>query len=377
MKIKYFIAVIIIVFFQSITNLYSQETVRVRLNDEFSSLNLPLPKDYMDRTFLKGLAMYRNRIDELVGSLILVGANEKISIIDRIVETNQIPIENTILSDVLYSSKVNSSATFNGSYMIASASAERTTMLELIITDVSGVLIPEESIPFLKICKASKNVEKANKADIYYIKSVKLSTILSRTYRKVTTSAAVSGVVFSVDGEVYNSSDQFKTDYSISVDLVSLNSLLLTKNCDEIINSYEIAERLKSEKIKQEALNAENEKKIKENQLNTAQAEVNALLMKLHDTEKNLSEKTITINTYKSQIDSLKSNLTLANENVHNANKEFIDANHNAKKITEDCANQLCTTVQQGKQVSIPVISEVKKLSSEEISKLGYNISAY
>jgi len=282
---------------------------------------------------------------------------------------------NITLSDVLYSSKINSSASVNGSYMIASASASSASIIELIVTDINGILIPEQSIPYLEICRASQNVDKENKKKMYYVRSVKLTTVHSKAYKEVKADAAISGVVFSVGGKVYNSSDQFKTDYVVSVDLVSFNNLLITKNCEEIITNNELAIRQAAEKAKQDVEKAETERKVKENELNSAKAEVNALKNKLDEITQGLKLQNSIASDSKIQTDSLKNSLITAQQKVDDAKEGLKKADDNSKQVTQNAVQQQTKSEGVDKLIqksNISVITEVKKLSDSEVEKLGF-----
>lgn len=356
-------------------NIYGQRPVKVKLNDEFTSLNANFPKDFTDRTFIKGLAMYRNNIEELAGSLIIIEDNEKASVLGRYIKNNQPPIKNITLSDVLYSSKINTKSSLNGSYMIASASASANSIVELIITDINGVLIPEQSIPYLEICNASQNVDKETKRKIYYVRSVKLTAVHSKAYKEVNIEAGINGTVFSAGGKVYSNSDQFKTDYVVSVDLVSFTNLLVTQDCEKIITNNELALRQVAEKAKQDSEKAETERKIKESELNSARAEVNALKNKLNEITKMLNQPNSNVADYKTETDSLKNNLIVALQKVDLAKEEFHKADDKSKQVAEKADQQQIKTedidnlIQKG---DISVITEVTKLSGEEIKKLGF-----
>ncbi|MCE3295980.1 MAG: hypothetical protein K0R65_1694 [Crocinitomicaceae bacterium] len=373
MKNFYLLATILILIPCKIT--LSQRSVRVRLTEQSSSLNVNFPLDYSDRTFIKGLAMFRNEIEKLAGSLIILEDNGKAKIIGQYIKHDQGPLEKKELSDVLYSSKINFESSVNGSYMIASISASSKSIIELIITDINGVLVPEESIPYLEICSAAQNMDKEIKKKIYYVRSAKLTSVHSKAYSQIDASTAISGTVFSIGGKVYNSSDQFKNDYVVSVDLIDLNNLLMTKNCEELITSNELAIRQLSEKAKQDAEKAETERKIKENEFNMALAEVNSLKNKLSSIQDSLKNQKNANHKYKSLVDSLTSNLNLAQESLELSQEQLTKANDKSKEITQIAMQQETKSEGENKLIQksdISVITEVQKLSEEEIKGLGF-----
>ncbi|OON68836.1 hypothetical protein [Hymenobacter sp. CRA2] len=351
--------------------------VRVKLNDGAPMLNGNLPKDYTDRTFIKGLAMYRNKIEDLAGCLILLEDRDKASIIGQYIKAGEPPLKNVSLSDVLYSSKISAAFKMNGSYMIASVAAGHASVVELIVTDINGVLVPEGSIPYLDICKASKNVAPDLKKRIYYIRSAKLTSVHSRTYQEINAEAGITGTVFSANGKVYSSSDQFKTDYVVSVDLVSLTNLLLTKNCDNVISSNELAARQQADRARQDADRAEQERRAKETELKTAKAEADELKRKVAEIQESLKRQAMTTDEYKNQVDALRRDLVTAQQRVNQVNIEFKQVENNTKVVLANSEQQKQQTQAPGEaklvqKSDVNVISEVKNLSEEEVKKMGF-----
>ena len=263
----------------------AQPSRKIRLSPV--ALGLDLPDSYKQRTFIKGLAGFVNKIDQLVGAMILIEDNNKTSVLTRFVRNDKPPVVTTATSDVIYNAKIDSKFKYNGAYSIASTKIEKDRICELILTDVGYAFLPEDYIPYLEICRAATNVSPEIRSKAYYIRSAKLTTVYTRIYQKMIGDADVNGVVFSVGGEVYSSSDQFRVDYIVSVDLVSLEKLLALQNCNELINNEEIARREKAEQARMAALRADEERKARENELNAAKAQVEDMKRALsHSVEK-------------------------------------------------------------------------------------------
>lgn len=193
--------------------------------------------------------------------MILVEDN-KTSVLTRFVRHDKPPVITTSTSDVVYSAKIDNKFKFNGSYSIASTKVDKDKIYELIVTDVGYAFLPEDYIPYLEICRAATNVAPETRKKTYYVRSANLTTVYTRAYQKVVGNAEVNGVVFSVGGEVSGrSSERFKVDYVVSVDLVSLEKLLSLQNCNDLINSKELARREKAEQARLAAQKAEEGKK--------------------------------------------------------------------------------------------------------------------
>jgi hypothetical protein len=355
--------------------------VRVRLNDGAATLNGNLPKDYTDRTFIKGLAMYRNKIEDLAGCLILLEDKDKASIIGQYVRAGEPPLRNQALSDVLYNSKISATFKMNGSYMVASVAATHSSIVELIVTDINGVLVPETAIPYLDICRASKNVAPELKKRIYYIRSAKLTSVHSRAFQEMSAETGLTGTVFSAGGKVYASSDQFKTDYVVSVDLVSLTNLLLTKNCDNVISSNELAARQQADQARQQADRAEQERRQKEAELKSAKAEAEEMKKKVAEIQETLKKQAHTTDEYRSQVEAMRRDLVAAQARVNQVNIEFKQVENNTKVVLANSEQQQQQQTQQAQATGQPqlvqksdvgVISEVKNLSEDEVKKMGF-----
>lgn len=353
---------------------HAQRIVRVKLSDSGSTLNAHFPRDYTDRTFIKGLAMYRNKIEDLVGCLILLEDKDKASIIGQYIKSGEPPLRSSALSDVLYNSKISSASALNGSYMVASVAASAASIVEVILTDVSGVLVPEPSIPYLDICRAAKNVDKELKKKMYYIRSAKVTSVHSRTYQEVGSEAGISGTVFSAGGKVYNSSDQFKTDYVVSVDLVSLNNLLMTKNCDNLISNSELVVRQQVQQEKMLVDRAEQERRMRESELNAARAEANELKNRVFEMQEVLRSQRVVADEYRAQVNNLKEDLMTAQRKVVRLQSEAVEnqaktamATASAQPVTSE--NKPTNLVQKSE---VSVISDVKTLSSEQVKQMGF-----
>lgn len=266
--------ILLFVFGLFATLLSAQPSRKIKLNPV--SLGFDLPQSYKERTFIKGLAGFVNNIDQLVGAMILIEDN-KTSVLTRFVRQDKPPVVSTSTSDVIYSAKIDNKFKFNGAYCIASTKVEKDNIYELIIKDVAVAFLPEDYIPYLEICKSSSNVPPETKKKTYYIRSAKLTTVYTRAYQKAGASSEISGMAFSAGGEVYSSTDQFKVDYIVSVDLVGMEKLLSLQNCNQLLNSEELARREKAEKAQLEASRAEEERKGRENELREARAQVEDL----------------------------------------------------------------------------------------------------
>lgn len=331
------------------------------------SLGFDLPDSYKQRTFIKGLAGFVHKIDQLAGTMVLIDGN-KTTVLTRFVRQDKPPVVTTSTSDVIYSAKIDSKFKFNGAYSIASTKIEKDNIYEIILTDVGYAFLPEDYIPYIEICRAATNVSPETRKKTYYIRSAKLTTVYTRSYQKITSDSDVAGVVFSVGGEVYSSSDQFKVDYIVSVDLVSLEKLLSLQNCNDLINNDEIARREKAEKARLEALIAEEEKKAREQALAEAKAQV-------EDLKKTLSENIVRTGEMQRQLQEAQDKERAALEQLNSAIRQAGELSARAEQARQNAESREDVILTfKNKDGKVLEIKSLEELSAEKLRELGFDV---
>ncbi len=349
----------------SCQSIFAQSSRKIKLTPV--TVGFDLPESYKQRTFIKGLAGFVNKIDQLVGAMILVDGN-KTTVLTRFVKQDKPPVVTASTSDVIYNSKIDSKFKFNGAYSIASTKIEKDNIYEIILTDVGYAFLPEDYIPYLDICRAATNVAPETRAKTYYVRSAKLTTVYTRAFQKAMGSTEISGVVFSVGGEVYNTTDQFKLDYVVSVDLVSLEKLLSLHNCNDLINNEEIARREKAEKARLEAMRADEEKKAREQEAQYAKNQVEEL-------RKTLSESLVRTVEMQCQLQEAQERERNALDQLNSAIKRADEmtakaqvAQHNA-----DTKEEIILTF-KSKEGKLLEIKSLEELSEEKLRELGFDV---
>jgi hypothetical protein len=343
----------------------AQSSRKIKLNPV--ALGFDLPDSYRQRTFIKGLSGFAQNIDQLLGSMILIDGN-KTSVLTRFVRQDKPPIVKSTTSDVIYSSKIDSKFKFNGNYCIGSAKVEKDQIFELIITDVGLAFLPEDYIPYIEICRASLNVAPETRKKTYYVRSAKLTTIYTRAFNKVGGEEAISGVAFSAGGEVYSSTDQFKVDYIVSVDIVSLEKLLSLQNCEGLINSEELARREKAEKARIEALAADEARKAREQELAAAKAQV-------EDYKRMLTSNLAQSEEMHRQLREAQERERGALEQLNQAIRQADEMTARAQRETANAENreQVILTF-KNKDGKVLEIKSLEELSQEKLRELGFDV---
>lgn len=343
----------------------AQSSRKIKLTP--SSIGFDLPDGYKQRTFIKGLAGFVHKIDQLAGTMVLIDGN-KTTVLTRFVRQDKPPVVTTSTSDVIYSAKIDNKFRFNGAYSIASTKIEKDNIYEIILTDVGYAFLPEDYIPYVEICRAATNVAPDTRKKTYYIRSVKLTTVYTRAFQKITGNSEVSGVVFSVGGEVFSSSDQFKLDYVVSVDLVSLEKLLSLQNCNDLINNEEIARREKVERTRLEAMRAEEEKKAREQELAAAKAQVDELKKTLSESINRTAEMQRTLHDAQDKERAALEQLNTAIRQANDLSAQAEQARQNAESREEVI---LTFKNKEGKVLEIKNLDE---LSEDKLRALGFDV---
>ncbi len=331
------------------------------------AIGFDLPPSYRQRTFIKGLAGFASKIDQLVGAMIIIEDN-KTSVLTRFVRQDKPPVVTTATSDVIYSAKIDSKFKFNGAYSIASTKVAKDVINELIVTDVGSAFLPEDYIPYVEICRASTNVAAETRRQTYYVRSAKLTTVYTRAFQKVSGEADVSGVVFSVGGEVYSSADQFKLDYVVSVDLVSLEKLLSLQNCNDLINNEELARREKAERARLDAQRAEEDRQ-------TRLGEVAAARQQVDDLKKTLGENIVKSEEIQRQLRDAQDKERAALEQLNTAIQRADDMTAKAQWAQQNVENRenIILTF-RNKEGKVLEIKSLEELSQEKLRDLGFDV---
>jgi hypothetical protein len=363
--------ILLLLFAQSIAESHAQFRSR-KVQLETITVNEEFPTTYRERTFIKGLAGFVNNIDQLVGSLILIDPQNKSSVLTRFVKQGKPPIVTASTSDVIYNSKIDNRFKANGSYAIASASVKENSVYEVVITDIGVAFLPEDYIPYLDICKASTKVTPEVKKQMFYVRSAKLTTVFTRGFRKNEKSAIVSGTVFCLGGEVYSSADQFKVDYIISVDLVSLENLLSLQNCNDLINNEELKLRSAEQAAALERTKAEEARKARENELNALKAE-------LENLKKIFASNSDNSKVLQKQLEEAQKDISKAREALQKAEEKAkaMETSAQTAKTKSLDGEKLIITVKnpQGKD-NVLEIKNLDELGKEKLKALGFDVDA-
>ena len=356
---------LVLLLFAFLPPLSAQRSKKIQMNPV--ALGFDLPDSYKSRTFIKGLAGFVNNIDQLVGAMIIIEGN-KTSVITRFVKDGKPPVVTTTTSDVLFNAKIDSKFKQNGAYSIASTKIEKDAVYEVVITDIGVAFLPEDYIPYLEICNASQNVSTDIRRKMYYVRSAKLTSVYTRAFKKVDAAVAVNGIAFSTGGEIFSSTDQFRLDYIVSVDLVNLDKLLSLQNCEQLQVNQEMALREHLESARMMAAKAEEEKRTRENELTAVKSQIDDLRCLLGESvEKNaILQREISEAIARKEEAAYK--LSAAQKNADHLTKT-------AEKEAENAAsNEKVIVTFKNKEGKVLEISSLEELSPDKMKELGFDV---
>ena len=143
-----------------------------------------------------------------------------------ITKNNKPPVVNPISDGQVYSAKINSAVSFNGSFLIGGINVARDEIMELNIQDVAISSVPDSLIDIEAIKSAIANIPDDDKKYLYYVKSVTLTTLDSRKYTESKFDASINSCFVTAGGKTYSSNEKFQRERVISILKVSLDNLI-------------------------------------------------------------------------------------------------------------------------------------------------------
>lgn len=192
--------------------------------------NEELPESFKNRTFIKNLSALTYKLEEIPGHIVKYDADKKdykIVSLTRLVKDNQYP-ETTIVEDgMLYSGKINSGASFNGSFLIGGLKVDTKSIMELIIQDVMVSIVPDELMLKEEIKAIADQITAENKAQYYFIKGTTLTLVNNKKFKEQKFEAKVNITYVTAEGKVFASNEKFSRERLVSLDLIPLNDLII------------------------------------------------------------------------------------------------------------------------------------------------------
>jgi hypothetical protein len=191
--------------------------------------NEALPITLTNRTFIQNLAALSYEINQLPGHIVKFDEAKKdykIVSIKRFVQNNFQPEIVAIDDGVLYDSKINAAAEFNGSFLIGGLKVGEKTIMELVIQDVFRSIVPGNKINLEALKEVADDIPAAELKHYSFIKGTTLTLINNKKYREQKFEAKVNATYVTAGGKVFSSNQKFARERLVAMDLIALNELL-------------------------------------------------------------------------------------------------------------------------------------------------------
>ncbi|HVV54249.1 MAG TPA: hypothetical protein VHC47_02925 [Mucilaginibacter sp.] len=188
-----------------------------------------LPKSYKDRKFLNNASDLAYDLFMIPGNIVKYNPKDttyEFKTLRAIIKGNKLPVATAINDGMLYSAKINSNTSFNGSYLIGGLSVNKDEIMELNIQDAAKSSVPDSLIDVDAIKRIAESLPEDQRKNYFYIKSVTLTLIDNRKYSEGKFDASINSCFVTSGGKTYTSNEKFEREKTISVFLVSLDNLI-------------------------------------------------------------------------------------------------------------------------------------------------------
>jgi hypothetical protein len=185
-----------------------------------------LPEFYTDRKFYQGSGVYAYFVNALPGNVVKLDPISKTFSIATLTGYATTPPPVKILENaVIYSSKVDSGFSFNGSVVLGGFEVSEEEAMEIIIKDDVACLLENSMIDVPNLTAFAQNL--GNLDNYFFIKGCVLSSVTAKKYRKQKFSAKINASFLTMGGETYSSNEKFSSQSLLSMEIVPLSVVVL------------------------------------------------------------------------------------------------------------------------------------------------------
>ncbi|MBS1526625.1 MAG: hypothetical protein JST19_13295 [Bacteroidetes bacterium] len=192
-----------------------------------------LPRSYKTRKFLTNASDLAYDLFVIPGNIVKYNPGDtsyEFKTLKAIIKGNKEPVATTVNDGILYSAKINSNTSFNGSYLIGGLSCSKDEIMELNIQDAAKSSVPDSLIDVDQIKRIAESLPADQRKNYFYVKSVTLTLIDNRKYAEGKFDASINSCFVTAGGKTYTSNEKFQREKTISVFLVSLDNLISAPN---------------------------------------------------------------------------------------------------------------------------------------------------
>jgi|SRR5581483_2813491 len=188
-----------------------------------------LPRTYKARKFMNDLSGFSYDLFMIPGNIVTFNPKDttyQMRTLRAITKSNKPPVVTSINDGMLYSAKINSTTSFNGSYLIGGLNVNHDEIMELNIQDVAISTVPDSLIDIDAIKSAIADIPADEKKNLYYIKSATLTVLDSRKYSEGKFDASINSCFITSGGKTYSSNEKFRRDKTVSIYIVPLDHII-------------------------------------------------------------------------------------------------------------------------------------------------------
>jgi len=188
-----------------------------------------LPRSYKQRKFLNDVSGISSNLFMIPGNIVTYNPKDssyQFRTLKAITKGNKPPVVTSINDGQIYSARINSTTSFNGTYLIGGLSVNKDEIMELNISDVAISTVPDSLVDIDAIKGAISSMSDDEKKNLYYIKGATLTTIDSRKYNESKFDAGINSCFVTAGGKTYSSNEKMKRDKNISIFVIPLDHVL-------------------------------------------------------------------------------------------------------------------------------------------------------
>lgn len=193
--------------------------------------NKELPSDFKSRVFWTQTDNFKYNLEQLAGHVIYSESKAgEFSRGPRYIKANAPPALRPIDDGTVYQSKIDSSASVQGSYLIFAGNMKAEQTADVLIVDTAQVFIEYENVPVAELEREARKPRRSGQS-AYYIQAVLLASVTTKYGSKIAGDASgVVGNTFGAKGNVYNEEDAISKDVRISLLLIDLDRYRILKD---------------------------------------------------------------------------------------------------------------------------------------------------
>lgn len=188
-----------------------------------------LPRSYKKRDFMNTVSDASYDIFTIPGNIVKYNPKDssfELKTLKAVIKGNKPPLATAVNDGILYSAKINSNCSFNGTYLIGGLNVSKDQILELNIQDAVKSMVPDSLIDVEVIKRIADQIPPDDRKNYFYVKGVILTLIDNRKYTESKFDASVNSCFVTAGGKTYSSNEKFQRERVISILKVSLDNLI-------------------------------------------------------------------------------------------------------------------------------------------------------